>query len=260
MKAIRAVALLTIRDGIRGRAWFPFVFALILCFAALLFGLGWRNLVAGRLPTDTRYLYNIVSLVFYLWAWGSLWTALFVGSTSIPRERKTPTLFTLPIARWEMALGKLIGAEILIAGFLVAGYALCAGLARWCQVPIRAYSGLGLATALTTSFVYLCLSVPLGGWLSPVVVGTLTLFAEGQASVFDALKTIHLGTGAPTLRVVLACVFPWQIPPEPLRRAFGLEVPVSFDDISILFLNAFIGALFFIGLTFLMKRRELRLR
>ena len=230
MKAIRAVAFLTIRDGIRGRAWFPFVFALILCFAALLFGLGWRNLVSGRLPADTRYLYNIVSLVFYLWAWGSLWTAVWVGSTSIPRERKTPTLFTLPVARWEIALGKLIGAEILIAGFLMVGYAVCVGLARWCQVPIRAYSGLGLATALTTSFVYLCLSVPLGAWLSPVVVGTLTVFAEGQASVFEALKAIHLNTSTSTLRVVLGYLFPWQIPPEPIGKAFGIGLKASNTD------------------------------
>jgi len=227
-------------------------------FCALLLWLGFdhRNFGSGKPQLGN---FNAISSLFYFWSWGCLFTAVCVGSASIPRERRTPMLFTLPLTRWELALGKLIGAQLLSAAFLALGFGLSSGLAVLSGVPVTAYSGLSFATALTVSFVYLCLSIPLGAWLSPVIVGTITVIAEAQSTVVEGMAKAHLISGN-GLTKALGYLLPWTIPGEPIRGAFFHGTHASGADFAGLLLNAFFGVIFFIGLTFLMRRGELSMR
>lgn len=257
MKGIWAVAVLTMRDGIRGKAWVPFCAGILFCAVILLGSFGWNNIVAGKL--HNAYSDNIVSSIFNIWSLGTVLTVLWVASTSFPRERRTPTLFTLPLARWEIALGKLIGVQILAAGFLAVGYGLSAALMVHSGSPLLSYSLLGFATALTLSFLYGCLSIPLGIRMSPIVAGVTTMFVVGMADLTDLLKNAHYISSNGFVWMI-EHLFPWRIPGDPTKKIFYSGIPWSGSDYAGLLINAAIGVAFFVALNFLMRRDELSLK
>ena len=257
MKGIWAVAVLTIRDGIRGKAWFPFFIGILLSLVVVVFSFGIRNIASGNFHIEGSY--NVISSVFYFWSLGTIGTSLIVASTSFPRERRAPTLFTLPIARWEIAVGKLLGVEAMVVSSLVVGYGVCMALAALSGTRITAYSGLGFATALTISFVYSCVSIPLGIRLSPVVVATFSFIAVELTSIFDVLKADRLMVTNRLSRVI-EYLFPWKFSSQSLRTMFYSGIPWSAHDYAGLLINAFIGAVFFIGLTYLFRRDEFSMK
>src|SRR5262245_15360776 len=122
MIRVWAVIVHTMKDGLGRRVWYPFLAAVVLSVLLLIFGF-------GIYLTPNRYADNILSSFFMFWTWGTLITSLCLGAISIPVERQSQTLFTLPIARWEMLLGKLLGTQILIVCTQVAGYSICLLLA-----------------------------------------------------------------------------------------------------------------------------------
>ncbi len=105
MKRVWAVAMFTIRDAVTRRVWYPFTAMLLLAFASIFmqFGrtLAWQN----------PYADNIISSFFWMWSWGAVGTAMILGGTALPVERRARALFVLPIERWQLMLGKLIGSR-----------------------------------------------------------------------------------------------------------------------------------------------------
>src|SRR6267154_1980404 len=154
---IRAVAIYTFRDGIRRKALFPFVLGLVLGALLIVLQYGVRVQVTAATP----YAENIISSFFFFWVWGALFTTAWLGACAMPIERRSQALLTLPIARWKLIAGKLIGIEILSSAILIAGYLFSLVIAHRQHLEITADSIYGLAAALTASFVVLCLSIPL---------------------------------------------------------------------------------------------------
>src|SRR5262249_45248835 len=119
------------------------------------------------------YANNIISSFFMFWTWGTLITAMCLGATSIPIERRSQALLSLPLSRWEIFTGKLIGSLLLVGCFQIVGFLISVALASHNDLPVGNYSYFALATAFAATFIVLCFTVPLGAWMSPMAVGTV---------------------------------------------------------------------------------------
>jgi ABC-type transport system involved in multi-copper enzyme maturation permease subunit len=168
MTNIWAVMMHTLGESHRRRVWIPFLAAALLGVLAIIMGFGIEL-------TPNTYADTIISSVFMSWSWGTILTALCLGATSIPTERQSETLFTLPIHRWELLVGKLCGNLVLLIGIHLAGYLISVALAFHSSLPVPAYSVLALVEAITLSFAMLSLSIPLGMRMQPLEAGTLTI-------------------------------------------------------------------------------------
>jgi len=209
---IRAVAIYTIRDGIRRKAWFPFAFGLLLGALLIFIQYGVKVQVSAATP----YAENIISSFFFFWVWGALFTTAGLGASAIPIERRSQALLTLPIARWKLIAGKLIGTQVISAVILISGYLFSFWIAHRQHLEITWNSVYGLAAALTASFVVLCLSVPLGVRLPAMVTGTLTI----AVLLFNSLnEELIRRTGLEWPRTVHH-YFPWMIPTVAMNNAF----------------------------------------
>jgi len=251
MIRIWQVTIHTIRDGVRRGAWIPFGAAALLGVLSLLMGFGYKL-------KPNPYANVIISGFFHFWTLGTLMTTIYLGATTIPTERRTPALFTLPLARWEIIAGKLIGTQVLTSCFLVAGYLISIGLAMHANLPILAHSLLGLAAAWIACFVCLCLSVPLGVRMPAVLSGTLTIIAINLAPQIEALADASLINRNWFVKAV-GILSPWQIPGVLTRYAF-FDGPNLWAHYSALGGSALWGFVILIGLTALLNRTELSMK
>lgn len=251
MNRIWMMALLSLKDSLRAKAWIP------------LFGmsvLAWVPLLAGFGPklTPNAFANNIISSYFAILSFGVYVSGLILGATSMPSERRASVMFTLPISRTEIVAGKLLGTQMIVACGLLIGYLVSLALAVHFDLAGFAYSRLGLATALTISFTYLCLSIPLGFWLSPVPAGLMAVVLINVPSTLKDLVDHQWITAGWLVRVieVLRTVMPGQVDPVPLSKAF-YDNYVDLGDYVGVGRDAFLALVFFMLLSALAQRKEL---
>ena len=168
MRNIWAVTMHTLTEAHSRKISLPFLVAALLGVLVIIGGF-------GIFLIPNQYANNIISGFFLFWSWGTILTALCLGAASIPIERQSETLFTLPIHRWELLAGKLLGNWILVTVMHILGYVISVALAFHNHLPVTVYSIVALLTAIAASFGFLCLSVPLGMRLSAVEAGTMTV-------------------------------------------------------------------------------------
>jgi ABC-type transport system involved in multi-copper enzyme maturation permease subunit len=226
----------TLMEAHRRRIWFPFLLGAIVGVLMLLWGF-------GILLRPNEYADNIITTFFYFWSLGTAATALCLGAASIPIERETLTLFTLPIGRWDLLFGKLCGNCLLVTAIHLAGYLISIALAFHANLPVAAYSVVSLFAAVSLSFVMLCFSIPLGVVMSPVLAGSLTVGASFVLSyaIFRAFinwQSIEIIQDA-----------------EVMRHAF-FNRPVDLWDYLPGFASLAQGLTFFLLIGFMFRRTE----
>jgi ABC-type transport system involved in multi-copper enzyme maturation permease subunit len=187
---------------------------------------------------------------------------LWLGSTAMPIERKQPGLFTLPIARWEIMTGKLIGTQFVIAAYLAAGYLIAALFAVRNDLPIDPYSRFALAAAFCASFAVLCIGIPLGTVIHSFLAGFFTVQVLTWGANVESLVSRRVLEGG-WLSQAIAYLSPFRISSEPLRYAFwgmynlravGGEVFIDYPGLA---WNALYAVLFFFVFAWLFRRTEL---
>ena len=251
MKRIWMMMVLTIKDSLRAKVWLPLALMTFMGSIVLVGGFGLRlgqNIFAN----------NILSSYFMFWSWGVIMSTLVLGSVTMPTERRAAVLFTLPITRTEVILGKVLGTQAVATCFLLVGYLVSLRLAAHNDLPLHAYSILGFMTALTLSFIWVCISVPLGTWFSPVTTGTLAFVI---LFILPSLQEVIAMGWITTLWVVwpvqiLSYVLPWQVQTEPLRFTF-FDRSSDWLAYAELALNAISAMAVVIALCFPVGRTEL---
>src|SRR5436190_8362458 len=180
MKRIWMMMLLSIKDSLRAKAWIPLFIMSVLAWFPMLMGFG----IQFR---TNAYADNIISNYFQLLSLGIYLSGLILGGMSMSLERRASMLFTLPISRTEIAVGKLLGTQIVVGAGLLVGYFISLAFALHFGLSSFAYSRLGLATAMSLSFTYLCFSIPLGFWMSPIGTILTALLIVNTPSLLDSL-------------------------------------------------------------------------
>lgn len=161
MKKVWLVTTLAMKDSLHTLWGIPFViFGTLAANFIMLMGFGYQL-------KPNAYANNIISSHFMFLAMGIYLGGLALGSLSMPRERRSRVMFTLPISRAEIALGKLLGNQIVVGAGLLIAYGISRLWASHFNLTAFAHSWLGLATAFSLSFTYLCLVIPLGYWMPP---------------------------------------------------------------------------------------------
>ena len=251
MNRIWAVALFTMREALWRKAWLPFVGLTILAFILVFVQFGASLTFSWQNP----YADNIISSFFFFWSWGTLATGLILGCTSLPIERRARMMFTLPMERWQLIAGKLIGAQILLSAQVLVGYGLCIALALRQHLTIMPFSRLGLLTALCSIFVCLCLSIPLGLKLSSPAAGTLSVFLVLLPAFFEALASRGL-LQEKWIVTAITYLLPFRVSTHPMNNAFWNSI-VEASHYTKLGWSVLFSFLFFLILLTLFRRSEL---
>jgi ABC-type transport system involved in multi-copper enzyme maturation permease subunit len=252
MNRIWAIAGFTIRDAIRRRVWYPFFGMMILAVLLMVMQFGFTA------SHQNPYADNIISSFFFFWAWGTLFTGMILGASALPVERRTPVLWTLPMQRWHLIVGKLIGAQILLSGLVLLGFGLSLVLAIRQHLPISSYAGLGLVTALSSVFICLCLSIPLGARLSGVGAGTVALFLPLLPSFTEVMEKGGFVDHS-WLVAAIKHVLPFRVDTHPMNNAFWANVVQPGQYASLGWSILFSFALFVVLVT-LINRSEVSLK
>jgi ABC-type transport system involved in multi-copper enzyme maturation permease subunit len=251
MKRLWLMTALTIKDSLRTLVWIPFAVGIIAANLMLLGGFGYRLV-------PNPYASNIISSHFMIFSAGIYFSGIALGATSMPRERRARVMFTLPISRTEIVLGKLLGNQIVVGLGLLAGYLISLCWALYFDLTGFTHSWLGLAVAFSLSFTYLCLTIPLGYWMPAVpaalvawlivnVPSTLKLFSDNQVITANWLvQSIE----------ILASLTPGHLDAEPLSKAF-YNLPVFAGDYVGVLTDVLLALAFFTFLSALGNRKEL---
>lgn len=251
MNRIWLMAVLSMKDSLRAKVWIPFVLGILAAFMILLLGFGYKL-------APNAYANNIISSYFLFFSVGTYLTGIILGATTMPLERKAAVLFTLPISRTEIVVGKLLGNQIIVGCGLVGGYLASLSLALHYDLTGFSYSVLGLATAFTVSFTYLCLSIPLGFWMSSVPTVITAWLIVNVPSSLKAFVDQRSITSAWLVKPIeaIALVAPGQINPHPLNKGFYNAFVEAGAYLS-LARALLLALLFFILLLALAQRKEL---
>jgi hypothetical protein len=251
MKRTWMMAVLSIKDSLRTKAWIPFIIMSVLAWFPMLMGFGFRL-------RPNAFANNIISNYFHFLSMGVCLSGLILGATSIYRERRASMIFTLPISRGEIAAGKLLGTQIVVAGGLLIGYLISLAFAVHFGLTSFGYSWLALTMALSVSFTYLCISIPLGFWMSPVPVAVTTFVVVLFPSILDSLVQFKWITNVWIARAsdFLLTVIPGQLDTTPLSKAFYSN-SVYWGDYASVGRDVLLALAFFILLSTLARRKEL---
>jgi len=254
MKRIWMMTVLSIKDSLRTKAWIPFFIMSVLAWFPMLIGFGYQM-------RPNSFADNIISNYFQFLSLGIWFSGLILGATSVFMERRASLMFTLPISRTELAVGKLLGTQIVVGAGLLVGYLISLAFAVHFGLSRFTYSHLGLATAFSLSFTYICLSIPLGFWLSPIwTILTTYLVIEApwtlQALVSEGWITNNWIVG---LNALLQKVAPGQLDRVPMAKAFYNKY-VFVGDYTGVARNAMIAIIVFMLLVSLARNKELSLK
>lgn len=251
MKRIWIMTVLSIKDSLRTQAWVPLFVMAVLAWFPMLIGFGYKF-------RPNAFANNIISNYFRFLTLGVYFSGLILGATSMFLERRASVMFTLPISRPEIAVGKLLGTQIVVGFGLLLGYLISLAFAVHFGLTDFGYSRLGLATAVSLSFTYLCLSIPLGFWMSPVPAGLTTLLMVQIPSILESLVSQAWITNVWIAKAsaLLQAVVPGQLDTSPLSTAFYSN-DVTLGDYAGVGRNAFLAIVFFMLLSALAQRKEL---
>ena len=252
MKRTWLMTRLTIKDSLRTLVWIPFIVLGILAASfIMLMGFGYQL-------KPNEYANNIISNHFMFVSMGIYFAGLALGAISMPRERRARVMFTLPVSRTEIAAGKLIGNQIVVGFALLVGYAISLSWALYFDLSGFAYSWLGLATAFSMSFTYLCLAIPLGYWMPAIPAAVAAWLIVDAPASLKALADHQVITAAWIVNPIefLFKVTPGHVDPDPLRRAF-YKWPVFAVDYAAVMADVLLALAFFIVLCALAHRKEL---
>jgi ABC-type transport system involved in multi-copper enzyme maturation permease subunit len=176
----------------------------------------------------------------------------------MPRERRARVMFTLPISRTEIVVGKLLGHQIVVGFGLLIGYLISRSWALYFDLTGFTHSWLGLAVAFSLSFTYLCLTIPLGYWMPAVpaaVLAFLIVNVPATLKLFSDNRFITAGWLVQPIEV-LAKLTPGQLDEEPLMKAF-YNLPVFAADYAGVLTDVLLALVFFALLSALAHRKEL---
>jgi hypothetical protein len=252
MKRIWLVTVVAIRDSLHTLWGIPFlVFGILAANFIMLMGFGYQL-------EPNPYADNIISSHFLFLAMGIWLGGLVLGALSMPRERRARVMFTLPISRMQIVLGKLLGNQIVVGGGLLIAYGISRLWASHFNLTEFSHSWLGLATAFSLSFTYLCLAIPLGYWMPPFAAALwawLIVFVPGILKDMAEARLVTSGWIVKPIEL-LAKVIPGQLETKPLSKAFW-NVPVSTGDYLAVMADVFLAFAFFMLLSALAHRKEL---
>jgi hypothetical protein len=251
MKRLWLMTVLTIKDSLRTLVWIPFAVGILAANLILLGGFGYQL-------KPNPYASNIISSHFMMFSMGIYFSGLALGSTSMPRERQARVMFTLPISRTEIVLGKLLGHQIVVGFGLLVGYLISLCWALYFDVTGFAHSWLGLAVAFSISFTYLCLAIPLGYWMPAVpaaLVAWLIVNVPAALKAFSDNGFITAGWLVQPIEV-LAKLTPGHVDEDPLMKAF-YNLPVFVGDYAGVLTDVLLALVFFALLSALANRKEL---
>lgn len=126
MTRVWAIAKLTFQEGIRMRVVLVFVMLLVFLMIRLPFALQGDDTLAGRLQNFLAYSLGVVSLLLSL-------STIFISCSSVANEIRTKSMQMVvvkPISRFEIVLGKWLGANLLttmllaLSALSIYGFAL----------------------------------------------------------------------------------------------------------------------------------------
>lgn len=237
---------------------------LVIALMAAPLALARRAAEAGETDFALTIQQGIVLSSFAVWSFFAYGLAIFLGATTISSEVKAGTLTTVlarPLARWELLMGKWLGAQAFVTLFLGFGLVAVALLLRYFHVQPAPVFWIGVAGTFVTAGLLIGATLLLNVFVSPVVAGGAIFLAAllgGMAG--DATSAARPWSAA--LAWFAHMALPARMPDDlvslgfssqPLAPEYGIYALVLAENVL------YIGALLLVA-GWLFTRLELKLR